>query len=173
MSNSDFHDVLMACLRAPESANVELSIQILKPMADPSVAPGPQMFGSILLACPQQAHTSSAGHPRQPFIHRWRSRESRVRHQAFQCLVQGHEVAYSLAMLGWPVPGTRWNRRRWCPEEKGRRSALIKAYGLSTYPGACWPPLNGISRKSRLCHRLQCGEAESPLVFLAVLETAE
>lgn len=88
-------------------------------------------------------------------------------------LFWGHEVTYRLAMLGRPVPGMRFNKRRLCPQEKGRSSTLIGAYGLSTYPGACWPLLNGISRKSRLCHCLQCGEAVSPSIFLAALETPE
>lgn len=36
-----------------------------------------------------------------------------------------------------------------CSQEKGRSSALMKAYGPSTYPGACWPPLNGISAEKQ------------------------
>lgn len=108
----------------------------------------------------------------KPTCHHQHDIESKTPSQ-HESLFWGHQVTYRLAMLGQPVLGMRFNKRRLCPEEKGRSSTLIGAYGLSTYPGACWPLLNGISRKSWLCHCLQCGEAVSPSVFLAALETPE
>lgn len=57
------------------------------------------------------------------------------------------EVAHKLAVPGQDGPVVGLNEGGLCPEEKPRRrsrsSALITAYGLPSYPGACWSPLNG------------------------------
>lgn len=75
------------------------------------------------------------------------ARESRVRHRHYSMPLQGPWDRLQPSRAGWARPPARGGGNRRRPEETGRSSALMKAYGLSTYPGACWPPLNGISGK--------------------------
>lgn len=48
---------------------------------------------------------------------------------------------------------------------RSRSSALLRAYGLPSYPGACWSPLNGTPHKSRLCQCVRRSEAVPVLLF--------
>lgn len=96
-------------------------------------------------------------------------RASWLGHQPHQHLPGHSEVTRRLAMLDQVRPVVGLNGGGLCPKEKdwwrSRSSALIRAYGLPNYPGACWSPLNGTPRKSRLCHYVQCSEAVSVLLF--------
>ncbi len=96
-------------------------------------------------------------------------RAARLGHRTHQHLPGGPEATRRLAVPGQPGPVVGLNGGGPCPEEKdrwgSRSSALIRAYGLPSYPGACWSPLNGTPRKCRLCHCVQCSEAVSVLLF--------
>lgn len=67
-------------------------------------------------------------------------------------------------------PGQSWGRmevdyvlRK--SRRRSRSSALLRAYGLPSYPGACWSPLNGTPHKSRLCQCVRRSEAVPVLLF--------
>lgn len=131
-------------------------------MADPLLShTSPQMSGYIASPTPLPPHCSVS----KPACHCQQATRgpSRQGHQAHQRLPGDHEVTRRLAVPGRPGPVVGLNGGELCPEEKdwwrSRSSALIRAYGLSSYPGACWPPLNGTPRKSSLCHCVQSSKA--------------
>lgn len=73
---------------------------------------------------------------------------------------------YSISFEWWGSNGGDHTQRR-ITDDEAEASALIRTYGLSSSPGACWPILNGTPRKSRLCRGMRCSTAVSFSLFLA------
>lgn len=72
----------------------------------------------------------------------------------------------SISFEWWGSNGGDHIQRR-ITDDEAEASALIRTYGLSSSPGACWPILNGTPRKSRICRGMRCSTAVSFSLFLA------
>lgn len=134
------------------------------------------MFGSILPASPRCSVSKPTYHHQDlqrilGFVGGAAS-ETIVRHQYYSMPLQGPWDRLQPSHAGWARP-------RLEVEIEGvqrRRAEALHWWKHMVSPlipepvGHLW--MESLV-KGRLCHRLQCGKAVSPRVFLAVLETAE
>lgn len=171
------HYVLMLCLHAPVFTLADkqsLGIHYSPPPPPvlgltlcchmPSTDVWLHCFTMLLSAPPQCSVSKPTCH-----CHQATRRASRLGHRAHQHLPGGPKVTRGLAMPGQARPLAGLNGGGLCLEERGwwwsRISTLIRAYGLTRYPGACWSPLNGTPCKNRLCHCVRCSKALSVPLF--------